>query len=124
MQQQDLLDKFQAVGETPNSVTFSNILPAYARIGFLHAGKEIHARSIRTGSAFDLFVSNALTDLDIKIFDRVPIKDVASWNTMILGYRMLGELDTAIRLFEAMRMDGVDYDSVVLSACRVKEDDW
>ncbi|KAI8525958.1 hypothetical protein RHMOL_Rhmol13G0271000 [Rhododendron molle] len=50
MQQQDLLDKFQALGETPNSVTFSNVLPGCAIIGFLRAGKEIHARSIRTGS--------------------------------------------------------------------------
>ncbi|KAF7120024.1 hypothetical protein RHSIM_Rhsim13G0204300 [Rhododendron simsii] len=44
------------------------------------------------------------------------------------GYCMLVELDTAISLFEAMSMDGVEYDSVshivVLSACRVMEDDW
>jgi pentatricopeptide repeat protein len=221
----------QAHGQTPNSVTFTNVLPACARLGSLRPGKEIHARTIRMGSANDIFVSNALTDMyakcgylnlarnvfnislrdgvsynilivgysqtsdcseslclfsemrhigkmhdivsfvgvisacanlaaikqgkeihgllvrklihaqlfianslldfyikcgriDIasKVFDQIQKKDVASWNTMILGYGMLGELDTAINLFEAMReYGGVEYDSIsyiaVLSAC-------
>ncbi|CAK9154369.1 unnamed protein product [Ilex paraguariensis] len=225
-----LVREMQVHGEIPNSLTFTNVLPACARMGFLRPGKEIHARSIRTGSAFDLFVSNALTDMYAKcgclnlaqnifnislkdevsynilivgysqasdssesftlfsemrlagmnhdtvsfvgvlsacanisaikqgkeihgyvvrklfhthlfvanslldlytkcgcidlarnIFDRIPDKDIASWNTMIMGFAMLGELDTTINLFEAMREDGVKYDSVsyiaVLSAC-------
>ncbi|TKY46641.1 Pentatricopeptide repeat-containing protein [Spatholobus suberectus] len=226
----ELVRQMQAKGETPNNVTFTNVLPACARLGVLNVGKEIHARIIRVGSALDLFVSNALTDmyskcgwlnlaqnvfnisvrdevsyniliigysrtndcseslslfsemrllgmrpdivsfmgvisacanlasirqgkeihgllmrklfhthlfaanslLDLytrcgridlatKVFDRIQNKDVASWNTMILGYGMRGELDTAINLFEAMKEDGVEYDSVsfiaVLSAC-------
>ncbi|GMP91562.1 hypothetical protein CsSME_00042212 [Camellia sinensis var. sinensis] len=225
-----LVREMQAHGEIPNSVTFTNALPACARIGFLRAGKEIHAQSIRKGSVFDLFVSNALMDMyakcqclniaqkvfDIslrdeisynilivgysqtsdcltsltfflemglmgmmhdtvsfvgilsacanlsaikqgreihgflvrkhfhthlfianslldfytkcgqidlarKVFDQIPHKDVASWNTMILGYGMLGKLGIAINLFEAMKRAGVEYDSVsyiaVLSAC-------
>lgn len=227
----ELLRQMQAHGENPNNVTFTNVLPACARLGFLNVGKEIHARIIRTGCASDLFLSNALTDmyskcghlslarnvfnvsikdkvsyniliigysqttnsseslnlfsemrlsgmtpdivsfigiisacahlssikqgkeihghlvrklfhthlfaanslLDLytkcgridlatKVFDRIQHKDVASWNTMILGYGMRGEFETAINLFEAMKEDGgVEYDSVsyiaVLSAC-------
>lgn len=219
-----------AHNEVPNSVTMTNALPACARAGLLHPGKEIHAKSIRMGFDFDLFLSNTLTDMyakcgclnlaqsvfnmsvkdevsyniliegysktsysseslrlfsemkligmqhDVvsfmgaisactnlaaskqgkeihgisikrylhthlfvanslldfysrtgridlaqKIFDHIANKDAASWNTMILGYGMLGEVDTALNLFEAMRLDGIDYDSVsyiaVLSAC-------
>jgi pentatricopeptide repeat protein len=226
----DLVRQMQADGEIPNSVTFTNVLPVCARIGFLRPGKEIHARAIRTGSSVDLFVSNALTDmyakcgclnlarrvfkislrdevsyniliigysqttncseslrlflemgikgmkLDVvsymgvisacanlaalkqgkevhglavrkhlhthlfianalldfyvkcgridlagKVFRQIPSRDTASWNSMILGYGMLGELTIAINLFEAMKEDGVEYDSVsyiaVLSAC-------
>lgn len=226
----ELVRQMQIDGEIPNVVTFTNVLPACARMGFLHHGKEIHARLIHMGCYFDLFVSNALTDMyakcgylnlaqrvfstsirdevsyniliigysetpdcskslslflemrliglkhDVvsymgaiaacanlaalkqgkeihglvvrehwhmhifianslvdfyvkcgridlahKIFDRIPNKDAASWNTMILGYGMIGELEIAINLFEAMKADGVQYDSVsyiaVLSAC-------
>ena len=225
-----LVRQMQDYGVLPNSVTFTNVLPACARIGLVRPGKEIHARSIRMGCALDLFVSNALTDMYVKsghlklarnvfnislrdevscnililgysqtsdcleslslfsemqlmglkqdnvsfmgalsacanliaikqgkeihgfllrklfhihlfvcnslldfyikcgridlgrnIFDRMTNKDVASWNAMIMGYGMLGEVDTAIDLFENMRKDDVEYDSVsfiaVLSAC-------
>ncbi|KAK3205395.1 hypothetical protein Dsin_019441 [Dipteronia sinensis] len=226
----ELVRDMQAHNEIPNSVTLTNVLPACARAGFLCPGKEIHARTIRMELNFELFVTNALTDMyakcgclnlaqnvfDIslrdeisynilivgysetsncseslrlflemghmgmehdvvsfmgaisactniaatkqgkeihallvrkhlhthlfianslldfysrcgridlanKIFDRIPNRDAASWNTLILGYGMLGEVDIAINLFESMRLDGVDYDSVsyiaVLSAC-------
>ncbi|KAL9276473.1 hypothetical protein ACSQ67_025987 [Phaseolus vulgaris] len=226
----ELVRQMQAKGEILNNVTFTSVLPACARLGFLNVGKEIHARIVRLGSSLDLFVSNALTDmyskcgclnlaqkvfnisvrdevsyniliigysrtndcseslslfsemillgmapdivsfmgvisacanlasvrqgkeihgllvrklfhthlfaanslLDLytrcgridlatKVFDTIQNKDVASWNTMILGYGMRGELDTAMNLFEAMKEDGVEYDSVsfiaVLTVC-------
>ncbi|KAF5745004.1 pentatricopeptide repeat-containing protein [Tripterygium wilfordii] len=226
----ELTRQMQAHGEIPNAVTFANVLPACARIGYLCPGKQIHAKTICMGFSSDLFVSNALTDMYVKcgsldlaravfdislrdevsynililgysqtsvaaeslslfsemarngmkhdivslmgvisacasltatkqgtmihgllvrkhfhshlfvanslldfytkcgridlahrIFDRIPKKDAASWNTMILGYGLLGQLDIAINLFEAMKVDGVHYDSVsyiaILSAC-------
>ncbi|XP_030496828.2 pentatricopeptide repeat-containing protein At4g14170 [Cannabis sativa] len=226
----ELVRQMQSHGETPNSVTLTNVLPACSRLGSLRPGKEIHARAIRVGLALDLFVTNALIDMYIKcgylslaqnvfntslqdevsyntlivgysqatdcseslklfsemklsgmthdtvsfvgvisaceklgaikhgkevhgslirklfhthlfvanslldfytkcgridlaskVFERIPDKDVTSWNTMILGYGMLGELDSAIGFFEAMRKNGVEHDSVsyiaVLSAC-------
>ncbi|XVF19436.1 hypothetical protein REPUB_Repub11eG0110800 [Reevesia pubescens] len=226
----ELLREMQGHGEIPDSVTLTNILPACGRVGFLLNGKEIHSRTIRLGSNFDMFVSNALTDMyakcgylnlaqnvfnnsvkdevsynilivgysrtsdwsksvslfsemghigmkyDVvsfmgvisacanqaafkqgkeihglavrkhvhthlfvanslldfytkcgridtatKLFDQIQHKDAASWNTMILGYGMLGELNTAISFFEAMKEDGVEYDLVsyiaILSVC-------
>ncbi|KAM3337326.1 hypothetical protein P3S68_031651 [Capsicum galapagoense] len=183
-----LVREMQSSGETPTSVTLTNVLPACARIGCLRSVKEIHARSIRNGSVTDLFISNAITDMyakcgclnlaqnvfeislrdevsynilivgysqtshcskslqlfsemvlngmkhdtvsfvgvlsacaTISVFDRIENRDVASWNTMILGYGMLGDLHTAVDMFEAMREDGVEHDSAsyiaVLSAC-------
>ncbi|GLU18932.1 hypothetical protein SLE2022_352080 [Rubroshorea leprosula] len=226
----ELVRKMQVHGETPDSFTLTNVLPACGRLGFLRTGKEIHGRTFRMGSSLDLFVSNALTDMyakcgrlnlaknlfdissrdeisynimilgysrtsdasksvslfsemgliglkhdmvsfvgvisacanlatlkqgkeihgllvrkhfhkhlfianslldfytkcgriDIahKVFDRIPHKDVASWNTMVLGYGMLGKVDVAIKFFEGMREDGVECDSVsyitILSVC-------
>ncbi|KAM3337301.1 hypothetical protein P3S68_031626 [Capsicum galapagoense] len=54
-----LVREMQSSGETPTSVTLTNVLLACARI----SGMEIHSRSIRNGSVTDLFVSNAITDI-------------------------------------------------------------
>lgn len=118
------------LGMKHDSVSFMGVLSACANISAIKQGKEIHGFAIRRSFHEQLFVANSLLDMytksgriDLakKIFDRIPNKDCASCNTMILGFGMLGELDTAIDLFEAMKEDGIDYDSVsyvaVLSAC-------
>ncbi|PHT67152.1 hypothetical protein T459_31577 [Capsicum annuum] len=97
---------------------------------FRRLNKEIHAFAVRKMFHEHLFVANSLLDLYTKcgqidlsrnVFDRIENRDVASWNTMILGYGMLGDIHTAVDMFEAMREDGVEHDSVsyiaVLSAC-------
>ncbi|KAK1402857.1 Pentatricopeptide repeat-containing protein [Heracleum sosnowskyi] len=121
--------EMQANGESPNSVTFTNVLPACARVGFLRAGKEIHARSVRTGSSTDLFFSNALIDMYAKcgclsvaqnVFD-ISMRDEVSYNTLIVGYSQLSNCSKAIHLFTEMGLIGMKHDSVsymgVLSAC-------
>ncbi|KAL8156559.1 hypothetical protein AgCh_001598 [Apium graveolens] len=121
--------EMQANGQSPSSVTFTNVLPACARVGFLHAGKEIHARAVRTGSSTDLFVSNSLIDMYAKcgclivaqnVFDS-SIRDEVSYNTLIVGYSQLSDCSKAINLFTEMGSIGMKHDSVsymgVLSAC-------
>ncbi|XP_017227669.1 pentatricopeptide repeat-containing protein At4g14170 [Daucus carota subsp. sativus] len=125
----ELVREMQANEEIPNSVTFTNVLPACARVGFLRAGKEIHARSVRTGSSTDLFVSNALIDMYAKcgclsvaqnVFDN-SIRDEVSYNTLIIGYSQLSDCLKAITLFTEMGLIGMKHDSVsymgALSAC-------
>ncbi|KAK6144097.1 hypothetical protein DH2020_020917 [Rehmannia glutinosa] len=124
-----LLREMQAHGEIPNSITLTNILPACARLGFLRHGMEIHARSIRLGSAFDLFVSNALTDMYAKcgrldlaqtIFSISP-RDEISYNILITGYSQTSESSNSLSLFTEMIMLGLNLDTIsymgVLSAC-------
>ncbi|PHU01672.1 hypothetical protein BC332_31459 [Capsicum chinense] len=113
-----------------DTVSFVGVLSACATISAIKQGKEIHAFVVRRMFHEHLFVANSLLDLytkcggiDLsrKVFDRIENRDVASWNTMILGYGMLGDIHTAVDMFEAMREDGVEHDSVsyiaVLSAC-------
>ncbi|URD89356.1 PPR repeat [Musa troglodytarum] len=118
-----------------NSVSLISALPACAlsacgNLSALKQGKEIHCLSMRKLFDTHLFVANSLIDLYTKcgrialgkkIFDRISNKDVASWNAMILGYGMQGELEAAINLFDLMKDEGLEYDHVsyiaVLSAC-------
>ncbi|KAL2500735.1 Pentatricopeptide repeat-containing protein [Forsythia ovata] len=38
-----------------------------------------------------------------ELFDRIPIRDVVSWNAMISGYAQIGQFDEALSLFQEMR---------------------
>ncbi|KAK8928942.1 Pentatricopeptide repeat-containing protein [Platanthera zijinensis] len=124
-----LVGDMQHRGETPNAVTFTNVLPACARISSARKGKEIHARSIRSGFCTDLFVSNALIDMYVKcgqlnlarnLFD-VSERDEISYNSLILGYSQSTLCLEALLLFRELRVKGLEYDAVsfmgVLSAC-------
>ncbi|KAL7610047.1 hypothetical protein Lser_V15G13853 [Lactuca serriola] len=83
--------------------------------------KQLHSLIV-CNSILDLYAKCGRIDLAKKVFDRIPNKDTASWNTMIMGYGMRGEIDTAIGLFESMgdddhvRRDSINY-IAVLSVC-------
>ncbi|KAL5708494.1 hypothetical protein ACHQM5_019285 [Ranunculus cassubicifolius] len=125
----NLLGEMQAHGATPNSVTYTNVLPACARIGNFRPGKQIHAMSIRKGFSIDLFISNALTDMYAKcgyltlarnIFD-TSLRDEVSYNILIVGYSQSEQCSESLHLFSEMKAIGLKHDEVsymgVLSAC-------
>ncbi|KAI3804440.1 hypothetical protein L1987_25983 [Smallanthus sonchifolius] len=120
-------------GLEPDAISFSSSLSACANMAEIKTGKEIHGVCVRnifynnlvvSNSVLDLYTKCGRIDLAQKVFDEIPSKDVASWNTIIMGYGMCGEIDTAISLFEAMKagnQDHVKCDSItyiaVLSVC-------
>ncbi|GMH13043.1 hypothetical protein Nepgr_014884 [Nepenthes gracilis] len=125
----DYVRRMQDHGEKPNAVTFTNVLPACARVSYLCSGKEIHARSIRDGFASDLFLSNTLTDmyakcgqinLARKIFD-VSLRDHITYNILIVGYSQTGECLESLNLFREMGVMGLKQDTVslvgIIAAC-------
>ncbi|XP_020585989.1 pentatricopeptide repeat-containing protein At3g03580-like [Phalaenopsis equestris] len=124
-----LVGEMQLSGEAPNAVTFTNVLPACARISSLNKGREIHARSIRDNCHIDLFVTNALLDMYVKcgrlnlarnLFD-VSEKDEVSYNVLVQGYSQSDWCLKALNLFQEMRVRGMKYDTVsfmgALAAC-------
>ncbi|URD89358.1 PPR repeat [Musa troglodytarum] len=124
------MQDMRSVGIEYDVVSIVGALSACGNLSALKQGKEIHCLSMRKLFDTHLFVANSLIDLYTKcgrialgkkIFDRISNKDVASWNAMILGYGMQGELEAAINLFDLMKDEGLEYDHVsyiaVLSAC-------
>lgn len=125
-----LVRRMQACGETPNAVTFTNVLPACARIGAVLSGKEIHARCIRKGASdHDIFLSNALIDMYAKcnlvelaqnVFD-ISLRDQISYNTLIVGYSQTTECLKSLNLFKEMGFMGMERDTVsfvgAIAAC-------
>eukprot|EP01018_Ginkgo_biloba_P030196 Gb_04417 [translate_table: standard] len=125
-----LFQCLQLTGVKPNSVTIASILPACANLAALQQGKEIHSYIIRNGFESEFFVGSSLIDMYAKcgsvdiaciVFDKMPQRDVVSWNAMITGYSQNERCDEALQLFRRMGLAVVNPDTVtiagVLSAC-------
>eukprot|EP01018_Ginkgo_biloba_P011245 Gb_34297 [translate_table: standard] len=114
----------------PDRVTIVSVLPACAALLALQEGKEIHEYSIKNRYVSDVFVDTALIDmyakcgsLDIarQLFNRMPKRNVVSWNAMIAGYSQNGYAEEALMLFHQMELADVNPNKVtivsVLPAC-------
>eukprot|EP01018_Ginkgo_biloba_P030400 Gb_19693 [translate_table: standard] len=126
----NIFNQTQRARFKPNSVTIASILPACAHLTQLKEGKSIHAYIIRNGFDSDVFVLNALIDMYAKcrslepgrqIFDRMPERNVVSWNTLIVGYVQNGHANEALKLVWQMQLGGVKVNlvtiTIILSAC-------
>ncbi|CAD6333069.1 unnamed protein product [Miscanthus lutarioriparius] len=125
-----LFQQMRSAGIEYDAVSFMGCLSAWANLSAFKQGKEIHGVLVRrllnahpflANSLLYLYTKGGMLDTASKIFNRITRKDVASWNNMILGYGMRGQIDVAFELFDLMKDDGIDYDHVsyiaVLSAC-------
>ncbi|XP_057873045.2 pentatricopeptide repeat-containing protein At3g24000, mitochondrial-like [Cryptomeria japonica] len=117
--------QMQLAGVKPNSTTFASILPACAKMGALEQGMDIHQSIMEGGGLSDIIVGNALVDMYAKcgsihrareLFDKIPQRNVISWNAMIAGYAQNGFCKDALKLFELMKHSGT-YPDIVSFAC-------
>ncbi|GMN42227.1 hypothetical protein TIFTF001_011440 [Ficus carica] len=110
--------------------TFSIIIRICARLASLEHAKQAHAGLVRHGYGLDIVANTALVDFYSKwgrvedarhVFDKMPSKNVISWNALIAGYGNHGRGDAAIEMFEKMLKEGMVPNHVtflaVLSAC-------
>ncbi|KAK3002789.1 hypothetical protein RJ639_018347 [Escallonia herrerae] len=117
-------------GLLPNAVTIASVVPAFAKLALTSMGKSVHGFWVRRNFESNVFVGTALLDMYSrfgciavarKVFDKMPDKNVVSWNTIILGYADNGFGEEALWLSNLMRKRGVlvDYFTVMsmLSAC-------
>eukprot|EP01018_Ginkgo_biloba_P030203 Gb_04430 [translate_table: standard] len=125
-----LFNQMELSGLKPNSVTFTSVLPACARLSALEQGKAIHDYLIGGGYELDVFVASALVDMYAKcgsieiareIFDKMSQRNVVSCNAMIAGYSQSRRGDEALKVYRQMQLDGMKPDSTtvtsVLPAC-------
>jgi ATP-dependent DNA helicase HFM1/MER3 len=99
------------MGFLPDHVTFVSVLPACANLAALQHGRQIHEQVIRSGFQFNLFVGSTLVDMYVKcgsledarnVFDKMPQRNVITWNAMIAGYAQIGQVEKTLELFWRM----------------------
>lgn len=112
-------------GVEPDRFTFPRVLKACSGIGSVRVGEEIHRHVIRKGFLEDEFVQNSLIDMyakcgDIvmaqKVFDKMTVRDIICYNSMITGYIRHGLLSEALNIYRLMVQNGYDLDQIGVSA--------
>ncbi|XP_077226964.1 pentatricopeptide repeat-containing protein At1g19720-like [Tasmannia lanceolata] len=107
---------FSATHLKADGFVLSSVLRACGGSGNLRLGREIHGFVYRSAYECDVFVGNCLVDMYWKcgcidnaraVFDRMPKRDVISWNSILKGYSEKDDFDGFVRLVEAMEGEGV-----------------
>ncbi|PSS20850.1 Pentatricopeptide repeat-containing protein [Actinidia chinensis var. chinensis] len=113
-----------------DSFTISSVVSACAGLASLNYGQLVHGKALHMGVDDDLLVSSALVDMYCKcgetkdawaVFNMMPIRNVVSWNSIIVGCAQNGKDLDALALYEKMLQENFKPDNVtlvgVLSAC-------
>ncbi|KAG2576606.1 pentatricopeptide repeat-containing protein At5g50390, chloroplastic-like [Panicum virgatum] len=127
----ELYHEMRRSGVAMDQFTFSTMLGVFARLGLLEHAKQAHAGLIQRGLPLDIVGNTALVDLYCKwgrmedarnVFERMPKRNLISWNALIAGYGYHGMGDKAIEVFERLIAEGIAPNHVtflaVLNACR------
>eukprot|EP01018_Ginkgo_biloba_P005621 Gb_23018 [translate_table: standard] len=110
-------------GICADSDTYARILEDCIRMKSLSEGKFVHAHIISSGFKPDVFLGNRFMDMYAKcesladarqMFDKMPSRNLFSWNTMITGYVKCGSVEDARQLFDKMpERDGVSWNAMI-----------
>ncbi|CAK9176492.1 unnamed protein product [Ilex paraguariensis] len=100
----------------PNRVTLVSVLPACAELLSLKLGKSLHCYAIRVGIDSDSLTGTALVSMYAKsdhltsaviIFNRLPHKEVVTWNALINGYAQIGDPYHAMEMYHQLQLSEI-----------------
>ncbi|XP_021911368.1 putative pentatricopeptide repeat-containing protein At1g10330 [Carica papaya] len=120
----------------PNEATFVTVLSSCANLDGtgLYQGKQIHGYVVKNGFSLSAVVGAALVDLYGKagcletakrVFNRIEVKEVFTWNAMISSLACHGRAKQALCMFETMKVQGfcpneVTFVAILIACARAK----
>jgi pentatricopeptide repeat protein len=126
----ELFQQMHQEGVEPSSVTFVGVLNACASVMALEEGRHVHQQIVKSGCESNIFVGSSLVDMyakcgsmeeACKVFNKMPLRNVVSWNAILGGFAMHGHGKEALEHFKQMQAEGVRPDNTtfvcLLSAC-------
>ncbi|KAK9065156.1 hypothetical protein SSX86_016539 [Deinandra increscens subsp. villosa] len=108
----------------PTEFTLSCLLSCASLFLPAVQGTELHCLVVKLGFEHDPIVSSSLIEMYSKcglsnsakvIFDHMDIKDLVSWNSMILGFAYNGKTEESLQLFGELLKTGPPPDEVTLT---------
>ncbi|KAF8393283.1 hypothetical protein HHK36_021524 [Tetracentron sinense] len=100
-------------GVMPDEVTIASVLSACSCLGLLSTGIKLHEFCNKTGLISYTIVGNTLInmyakcksiDKALEVFKRMPDKNVISWTSIILGFRINNRSFEALTFFRQMKL--------------------
>ncbi|KAF8409471.1 hypothetical protein HHK36_005547 [Tetracentron sinense] len=117
-------------GQKADNFTYPFALKACGDLMLVETGRKIHCEIVICGLEWDIYVVNSLLAMYLKfgdmgaarrLFDRMPVRDSTSWNTIISGYTKNHDPVEALSVFVLMEKSGMRLDCTtllsILSAC-------
>ncbi|KAK7319962.1 hypothetical protein RJT34_04691 [Clitoria ternatea] len=114
----------------PDCYTISSVVSSSAKLASLFHSQVVHGKVIVMGFDNNMPVSSALVDMYCKcgvtldawvIFEAMPIRNVITWNALVLGYAQNGQVLEALALYEKMQLENFKLDNItfvgIFSAC-------
>ncbi|XP_057482791.1 pentatricopeptide repeat-containing protein At5g27110 [Actinidia eriantha] len=108
----------------PDSYTYPSVLKACGGLGRGGHGQMVHTHVIKSGILTDIVVASSVVGMYAKcemfgsalqLFDEMPERDLACWNTVISSYYHSGQCEKALELFEKMKDLGFEPNSVTIT---------
>ncbi|XP_057492162.1 pentatricopeptide repeat-containing protein At3g14330-like [Actinidia eriantha] len=108
----------------PGNFGFSIALKSCTKLFELRVGRVIHGQIVKANEDPDQVVYNSLLRLYaecgcfedvLRVFDEMPERDIASWNSLIGGYVRRDQLLEAFDTFRRMQGEGVGFSWVTLT---------
>ncbi|CAI8613562.1 unnamed protein product [Vicia faba] len=108
-----LFKEMMCKGFVTDKFTYPFVLNACIASGVVDFGRVVHGVSIKMGFWSDVYVQNNMMNLYFKcgryvvddgwkVFEKMRVRNVVSWTTVIAGLVGCGKLDTAREVFEKM----------------------
>ncbi|XP_073003331.1 pentatricopeptide repeat-containing protein At4g14050, mitochondrial [Typha latifolia] len=94
-----------------DAFVLSSVLGGASHLAALALGKQLHGIVVGLGYESSMIVGNALMDMYAKcsdicsaraVFKGIPVRDVVSWTTMVVGEAQHGRAEEALALYEKM----------------------
>lgn len=111
-------------GFRPTEFTLSSVLSSIAILQVEH-GSQVHSLVTKSGLESDTIVASSLMEMYAKIgsidsameiFVNLDMRDLISWNTILMGLSRNGRLTTTLDMFEELLKEGQSPDRITLAA--------
>ncbi|KAK1321999.1 Pentatricopeptide repeat-containing protein [Acorus calamus] len=118
-----LFGRIRGLGLAPNSITMLSIVRGCASIGSIWLCESMHCYIVKLGldlnasvmnSVLDMYISFDDFDTAVDAFEKMTIRDVISWTSLMRFLVQNGRATEALKTFSQMRIDGVNPDALVM----------